>query len=167
MHQPSQQPRYQLFPSSSQEKLAITTALGRRTPELDQTPNAMAAKGNAVEGPSPTAGTGLKREPSLGRRRKPSVTDLGHMATVQEVAMDSRKLLGSLSKHLLLTNVSNYTREVSNTRALNQRSRRAELETERLWGVNVLWHRRSSGGRRAAPCLEDTAPAPQFCLTEL
>lgn len=99
MHQPSQQPRYQLFPSSSQEKLAITTtALGRKTPELDQTlPIAMAAKGNAVEGPSPTAGTGPKREPSLGRRRKPSVTDLGHMATVQEVAMDSRKLLGLLS----------------------------------------------------------------------
>lgn len=93
MHQPSQQPRYQLFPSSSQEKLATTTALGRKTPELDQTlPNAMAAKGNAVEGPSPTAGPGLKRELSLGRRRKPSVTDLGHMATVQEVAMDSRKL---------------------------------------------------------------------------
>lgn len=95
MHQPSQPPRYQLFPSSSQEKLAITTTLGRKTPELDQTlPNATTAKGNAAEGPSPT--NGLKREPSLGRRRKPSVTDLGHMATVQEVAMDSRKLLGSL-----------------------------------------------------------------------
>ncbi|KFY87784.1 hypothetical protein V500_06757 [Pseudogymnoascus sp. VKM F-4518 (FW-2643)] len=99
MHQPSQQPRYQLFPSSSQEKLAITTALGRKTPELDQTPNAMAAKGNAVEGPSPTAGTGLKREPSLGRRRKPSVTDLGHMATVQEVAMDSPTIPGRFPIH--------------------------------------------------------------------
>jgi hypothetical protein len=111
MHQPAQLPKYQLFPSSSQEKLAITTSLGRKTPEfgrktpefgrntpdLDQTAStAMAAKGNAVEGPSPISATGLKREPSLGRRRKPSVTDLGHMATVQEVAMDSRKSLGFL-----------------------------------------------------------------------
>ncbi|KFY39918.1 hypothetical protein V494_03752 [Pseudogymnoascus sp. VKM F-4513 (FW-928)] len=121
MHQPSQPPRYQLFPSSSQEKLGITTALGRKTPEfgrntpelgrntpelgrntpeLDQTlPNAMAAKGSAAEGPSPTSGPSLKREPSLGRRRKPSVTDLGHMATVQEVAMDSPTIPGRFPVH--------------------------------------------------------------------
>ncbi|ELR04034.1 hypothetical protein GMDG_06545 [Pseudogymnoascus destructans 20631-21] len=98
MHQPSQPPRYQLFPSSSQEKLAITTSLGRKTPELDQTlPNATTAKGNAAEGPSPT--NGLKREPNLGRRRKPSVTDLGHMATVQEVAMDSPTIPGRFPVH--------------------------------------------------------------------
>ena len=98
MHQPSQPPRYQFFPSTSQEKLTIATTVGRKTPELDHMlSNTMAPKGNAVEGPSPTAVTGLKRELSLGRRRKPSVTDLGHMATVQEVAMDSRKLLSSLS----------------------------------------------------------------------
>ncbi|KFX97029.1 hypothetical protein V490_03014 [Pseudogymnoascus sp. VKM F-3557] len=114
MHQPAQLPKYQLFPSSSQEKLAITTSLGRKTPEfgrktpefgrntpdLDQTAStAMAAKGNAVEGPSPISATGLKREPSLGRRRKPSVTDLGHMATVQEVAMDSPTIPGRFPVH--------------------------------------------------------------------
>ncbi|KFY23586.1 hypothetical protein V493_05768 [Pseudogymnoascus sp. VKM F-4281 (FW-2241)] len=100
MHQPSQPPRYQLFPSSSQEKLAIAPTLGRKTPELDQIlPNSMAAMGNAAEGPSATGGAGLKREPSLGRRRKPSVTDLGHMATVQEVAMDSPTIPGRFPIH--------------------------------------------------------------------
>jgi len=51
----------------------------------------MATMGNAVDRPSPPSIARLKREPSLTRRRKPSVTDLGLMATVQEFAMDSRK----------------------------------------------------------------------------
>lgn len=35
MHQPPQTTRYQLFPSISQEKLTITTTIGRKSPELD------------------------------------------------------------------------------------------------------------------------------------
>ena len=100
MHQPTQPPKYQLFPSTSQEKLSSTTTIGRRSPELDQAlAFTMATMGNTVDRPSPPSIARLKKEPSLTRRRKPSVTDLGLMATVQEFAMDSRKFGASFRSH--------------------------------------------------------------------
>lgn len=123
MHQPSQPRRYQLFPNTSQEKLIISTTVGHKTPYLDQSlPNVMAVKGNVVDGPSPTGGSSLKRGPSLGRRRKPNLPDLGQMTTVQEAAMDSRKL-SVFIELLILTKDSHYPREVSCPRTINQRSK--------------------------------------------
>ena len=100
MHQPTQPSKYQLFPSTSQEKLTISTTIGRKSPELDQAlAIAMATMGKVVDRLSPPGVARLKGEPSLTRRRKPSVTDLGLMTSVQEVAMDSRKFGASSRNH--------------------------------------------------------------------
>ncbi|KFZ25163.1 hypothetical protein V502_00357, partial [Pseudogymnoascus sp. VKM F-4520 (FW-2644)] len=97
MHQPPQTTRYQ---STSQEKLTITTTIGRKSPKLDPAlAIAMATMGKLVERPSSQSVSRLRREPNLNRRRKASVTDLGLMATVQEVAIDSPTIPGRFPVH--------------------------------------------------------------------
>jgi hypothetical protein len=82
MHQPSESRKYQLFPAA--DKLLIT--VGRTNPD----PEAM---GQGEKGASTAGAMRPKpKEPSLIRRRKVSVPELGPMTTVQEVAMDSREL---------------------------------------------------------------------------
>jgi hypothetical protein len=89
MNQPSETRKYQLFPAK--DKLSITA--GRNSPDPEQAfALAMSQSSNVPD--RPFIGTSMRvklKEQSLLRRRKPSVSDLGPMTTVQEVAMDSRK----------------------------------------------------------------------------
>jgi hypothetical protein len=90
MHQPTEITRkYQLFPSK--DKPFIQT--GRRSPESEKT--TLPAVGTSNNIPTqPILGTAMRlkaKEQSLIRRRKASVSELGPMTTVQEVAMDSRE----------------------------------------------------------------------------
>lgn len=76
--------KYQLFPAV--DRLSVMVA---KIPEQESLPNMTSATSN-VEKPLSNALRKTK-EPSLVRRRKISVPELGPMTTVQEVAMDSRK----------------------------------------------------------------------------
>jgi hypothetical protein len=94
MHQPSETRKYQLFPAK--DKLSITP--GRNSPDPEQA-FALAMSQSSSAPDRPFIGTGMRikiKEQSLLRRRKPNVSDLGPMTTVQEVAMDSRKFLLSV-----------------------------------------------------------------------
>src|SRR5271156_4337300 len=91
MHQPSETRKYQLFPAK--DKLSITP--GRNSPDPEQA-FALAMSHSSSAPDRPFIGTAMRtkiKEQSLLRRRKPSVSDLGPMTTVQEIAMDSRKYL--------------------------------------------------------------------------
>jgi hypothetical protein len=95
MHQPSEARRYQLFPV--QDKLSIAPSLGRKSPEGTKSAEAeLVAVGTMAPGSSPPVSMRNRvKDQVLLRKRKPSISDLGLMATVQEVAMDSRKLASS------------------------------------------------------------------------
>jgi hypothetical protein len=89
MHQPSETRKYQLFPAK--DKLCISA--GRNSPDPEQA-FALAMSQSSGIPDRPFAGTAMRvklKEQSLLRRRKPSVSDLGLMTTVQEIAMDSRE----------------------------------------------------------------------------
>jgi hypothetical protein len=89
MHQPSETRKYQLFPAK--DKLCITA--GRNSPDPEKA-FALAMSQSSSVPDRPFIGTAMRmktKEQSLLRRRKPSVSDLGPMTTVQEIAMDSRK----------------------------------------------------------------------------
>jgi hypothetical protein len=86
MHQPAEPRKYQLFPAK--EKLCIATPPGRKSP--DQEAALQLVPGGEKTTAQPAVRTKAK-EPTLIRRRKVSVPELGTMTTVQEVAMDSRK----------------------------------------------------------------------------
>ena len=90
MHQPSEPRKYQLFPAK--DKLSITAGRNSPDPELAF---ALAMSQSSTVPERPLVGTAMRvkiKEQSLLRRRKPSVSDLGPMTTVQEIAMDSREL---------------------------------------------------------------------------
>ncbi len=88
MHQPVETRKYQLFPAK--DKLSMTP--GRNSPDPEQAfALAMSQSSNPTERPMGTAMRLKVKEQSLLRRRKPSVSDLGPMTTVQEIAMDSRE----------------------------------------------------------------------------
>lgn len=88
MNQPSESHKYQLFPppdstSTTANKMANTEAVPwKATHILDR--NRSGSTG---------ALRSMSKEPNLTRRRKASVSDLGPMTTVQEVAMDSREYI--------------------------------------------------------------------------
>lgn len=82
MHQPSEARKYQLFPSKDR----VSVAAGRNSPDADQ------ASINSTSGTDRTLHNFKLKAKELAWRRKPSVTDLGPMTTVQELAMDSRRL---------------------------------------------------------------------------
>jgi len=97
MHQPTESRKYQLFPPA--DKLSMIA--GRKSPDPEAlTSTAMAQNGSAGEKERPIAAGAALRKPkeqTLVRRRKVSVPELGPMTTVQEIAMDSRKLCSNLS----------------------------------------------------------------------
>ena len=87
MHQPER--KYQLFPKDKQLPAASGKALD---PEQAF---ALAMGQNGDKNDKAAGANGLRiriKEHNLTRRRKVSVPELGPMTTVQEVAMDSRKL---------------------------------------------------------------------------
>jgi len=91
MHQPAEPRKFTLFPAK--EKLSITAPPGRKSP--DQEAVSQLAKGQKGDGEKAAALQALRpklKEQTLIRRRKISVPELGPMTTVQEVAMDSRKI---------------------------------------------------------------------------
>lgn len=95
MHQPSGSRKLHLFPS--REKLSIGSA-GRKSPDTTNEAAGQAVGRNASEDKEQSRSRSSSKEPkpkeqSLVRRRKVSVPELGPMTTVQEVAMDSRKLI--------------------------------------------------------------------------
>lgn len=83
MNQQPESRRYQLFPSK--DKLSLPN--GRDSPDPER------AFAIAMAGSDRTFGMALKMKAKeqLSRRRKPSVTDIGPMTTVQELSMDSRR----------------------------------------------------------------------------
>ncbi|ESZ91501.1 hypothetical protein SBOR_8111 [Sclerotinia borealis F-4128] len=85
MHQPSEAPRkYSIFPFK--EKLSISS--GRKSPNPESTwTMALGEKHN------------IQKPKELNKRRKPSLTDLGPMTTVHEVAMDSPTIPGRFPLH--------------------------------------------------------------------
>ena len=96
MHQPSETRKYQLFPAK--DKLSITA--GRNSPDPEQA-FALAMSQSSTVPDRSFIGTSMRvkmKEQSLLRRRKPSVSDLGPMTTVQEIAMDSRESFWCLNK---------------------------------------------------------------------
>ncbi|PQE04741.1 PIF1 helicase protein [Rutstroemia sp. NJR-2017a BBW] len=84
LHQPSDPRRYNIFPA----KEKVATSSGRHSPSVDELSTLPMDQGEKdkhnIQRP---------KELSLNRRRKPSVTDLGPMTTVQENPMDSRECL--------------------------------------------------------------------------
>jgi hypothetical protein len=97
MHQPSEGGRkYQLFPAK--DKLSITP--GRNSPDPEQAyAIAMSQSGHAHDRPIGAVLRSKAKDMSLLRRRKPSVSDLGPMTTVHEVAMDSPTIPGRPPLH--------------------------------------------------------------------
>lgn len=90
LQQPSETRKYQLFPAKD-KLLSITS--GRNSPDPEQAfAIAMGNSNNSSDRPIIGAAMRLKaKEISLLRRRKPSLSELGPMTTVQEIAMDSRE----------------------------------------------------------------------------
>jgi hypothetical protein len=89
MHQPSESRKYQLFPAA--DKFSITA--GRKSPDPE---TLLSSTMGYTEKDRPTVGAAVRtkaKEQTLIRRRKVSVPELGPMTTVQEIAMDSRKLV--------------------------------------------------------------------------
>jgi hypothetical protein len=87
MHQAER--KYQLFPKGKETSPATGKGLD---PEKAF---ALAMNQNGEKADKAAAGGGLRlriKEHNLIRRRKVSVPELGPMTTVQEVAMDSRKM---------------------------------------------------------------------------
>ncbi|KAM3075153.1 hypothetical protein ACMFMG_007393 [Clarireedia jacksonii] len=90
LHQPSDPRRYSIFPAK--EKVAIIP--GRQSPTIDD--RSMSSIG---QGEKDRHNIQRPKELSLNRRRKPSVTDLGPMTTVQENPMDSPTIPGRPPVH--------------------------------------------------------------------
>lgn len=97
MHQPSRSRKYNLFPSKSHEKLLITGPVIPTTQKKDNFGSdpaaAMTSIGQPKEKPQPLRTAASPTEQKLERRKKPSVTDLGFMAAINEASMDSRECL--------------------------------------------------------------------------
>jgi hypothetical protein len=90
MHQPTEPRKYQLFPAK--EKLSISA--GRKSPDPETVFAVAMGQNGLAEKDRSLLGTVLRtksKEPTLIRRRKVSVPELGPMTTVQEIAMDSRE----------------------------------------------------------------------------
>ncbi len=89
MHQPER--KYQLFPKD--KPMPMVPSPGKGLDPEQAFALAMGQTGEKTEKSSLGSGLRLRiREHNLIRRRKVSVPELGPMTTVQEVAMDSRKL---------------------------------------------------------------------------
>lgn len=90
LQQPPETRKYQLFPAKD-KLLSITS--GRNSPDPEQAfAIAMGTSNNGCD--RPVVGTAMRlkaKEISLLRRRKPSLSEMGPMTTVQEIAMDSRE----------------------------------------------------------------------------
>ena len=93
MQQPNQGRKYNLFPSKSHEKLLITGSIAKKKDNFGrEIAAAMAAIGVASKEKAPQSKAAQSpKEQKLERRRKPSATDLGLMAAIQEASLDSRK----------------------------------------------------------------------------
>lgn len=90
MHQPTEPRKYQLFPAK--EKLSI--AGGHRHADAEQSQSAGSGENGTNEKDRSLISTVQRLKPrdqSITRRRKPSISELGPMTTVQEIAMDSRE----------------------------------------------------------------------------
>ncbi|KAJ8066880.1 hypothetical protein OCU04_004263 [Sclerotinia nivalis] len=85
MHQPSEAPRkYSIFPFK--EKLSISS--GRQSPSPESALTLASGEKHNIQKPK-----------DLSKRRKPSITELGPMTTVHEVAMDSPTIPGRPPLH--------------------------------------------------------------------
>lgn len=93
MHQPNHDRKYNLFPSKSHEKLLVTGSIANKKDNFGrELAAAMAAIGvTSKEKPQHSRAAASPKEQKLGRRKKPSVTDLRLMAAIHEASMDSRK----------------------------------------------------------------------------
>jgi hypothetical protein len=113
MHQPDTTQiarKYQLFPPK--EKLSIVPVHKALDGEAT-----MAEKERSI------LGAALRLKPkeskSLVRRRKGSINDLGPMTTVQEISMDSRKVLSNFLQKLETNWFSNDTWPSTTSRTVN------------------------------------------------
>lgn len=98
--QPVEPRRYQLFPAK--DKLSIAS----ERPDSEQILTL------ALDG-QPEQPISRQRSRDNLRRRKVSVPELGTMATVQEVTMDSRKWFFAITHPQILTLLSDYSRTTS------------------------------------------------------
>src|ERR1700728_3543139 len=142
MHQPSETRKYQLFPAK--DKLSITP--GRNSPDPEQA-FALAMSQSSTVPDRPFIGTTMRvkiKEQSLLRRRKPSVSDLGLMTTVQEIAMDSRESFL----------VSNYEQALNNAATIPRRPPLHERSASAP-GYHS-WQRNMSGDTKVGPVLDES-----------
>ncbi|KAF8849322.1 hypothetical protein BDZ45DRAFT_663315 [Acephala macrosclerotiorum] len=98
MHQPTEPRKYQLFPAK--DKLSI--AGGHRSADAEQSQSKAAGENGTNEKDRSLIATALRLKPKdqpIVRRRKASITDLGPMTTVQEIAMDSPTIPGRPPLH--------------------------------------------------------------------
>lgn len=88
MHQPTEPRKYQLFPAKDK----LSTAGGLRNADAEQSQSTGAGENGTNEKDRSLISLRLKpKDRPIVQRRKASITDLGPMTTVQEVAMDSRE----------------------------------------------------------------------------
>ncbi|CZR60688.1 uncharacterized protein PAC_10584 [Phialocephala subalpina] len=98
MHQPTEPRKYQLFPAK--DKLSI--AGGHRSADAEQSQSTGMGENGTNEKDRSLISTALRlktKEQPIVRRRKASITDLGPMTTVQEIAMDSPTIPGRPPLH--------------------------------------------------------------------
>lgn len=121
MHQPTEPRKYQLFPTK--DKLSI--AGGHKTADAESSQSTTGTGENGTsEKDRSLLGSALRSKPkeqSIVRRRKASITDLGPMTTVQEIAMDSREYPVSLFLDIkLIRHLPSYnTRPTTTARAIH------------------------------------------------
>ncbi|KAE8453894.1 hypothetical protein EG329_007670 [Mollisiaceae sp. DMI_Dod_QoI] len=98
MHQPTEPRKYQLFPAK--DKLSI--AGGHRNGDAETSQSTGAGENGTNEKDRSLIATALRIKPKeqpIVRRRKPSISELGPMTTVQEIAMDSPTIPGRPPLH--------------------------------------------------------------------
>ncbi|TAQ83643.1 hypothetical protein B7494_g8032 [Chlorociboria aeruginascens] len=95
MYQPSEPRKFHLFPTK--EKLSISA--GRKSPDSEAVRAVAIAQTGSKEDRILGTTRSKSKEPSLIRRRKVSVPELGPMTTVQEIAMDSPTIPGRPPVH--------------------------------------------------------------------